>query len=219
VPAFFRDPTRGQVPLAWAFNPNLADRAPHALAYARRHATTNDFFIAGNSGAGYVNVRALTVRPDSGLPSGLAAWTRHCADAYRRWDLTITGFVLDGSAGAATDTEFAAFRAFSPNGLGTHFEPGPALHAGIPTCPELDLPDAVDAAAARIVARARPGRPVFLWARSILKPPQWYADLSRILRERHPDANVQAVDPYTFFGLVRLAAAPDSALPADRPSR
>ena len=40
VPAFFNDPERGQVPLGWAFNPNLADRAPQALAYAYRHATT-----------------------------------------------------------------------------------------------------------------------------------------------------------------------------------
>ena len=43
----------------------IADRAPQALVYAYRHATTNDFFIAGDSGAGYLNPRALTVRPDS----------------------------------------------------------------------------------------------------------------------------------------------------------
>ena len=61
MPAFFPDPARGRVPLAWAFDPNLADRAPQALVYAYRHATTNDFFIAGDSGAGYLNPRALTV--------------------------------------------------------------------------------------------------------------------------------------------------------------
>ena len=73
VAAFFSDPQRGQVPLGWAFDPNLADRAPQALAYAYRHATTNDFFIAGDSGAGYLNPRALTVRPDSKLPPALEA--------------------------------------------------------------------------------------------------------------------------------------------------
>ena len=99
--AFFRDPARGQVPLGWAFNPNLADRAPQVLAYAYRHATTNDFFIAGDSGAGYLNARALTVRPDSRLPSGLEAWRAHCQRWYARWDMTITGFVLDGAAGVA----------------------------------------------------------------------------------------------------------------------
>jgi hypothetical protein len=204
VPPFFRDPKLGHVPLGWAFNPNLAERAPQALVYARRHATTNDFFIAGNSGAGYVNVRALTVRPDSGLASGLEAWRRHCLPYYRRWDLSVTGFVLDGSAGAATETEFALFRDFSPHGLGTHFERRPALRAGIPTCPEVDLPDRVDAAVAAIADRARQrgDRPGFLWARSILKSPSWYAEISAKLREHHGELGIEIVDPYTFFGLI-----------------
>lgn len=205
VPVFFRDPARGQVPLGWAFNPNLADRAPQALAYAYAHATTNDFFISGNSGAGYLNPRALTVRPDSGLPSALAAWEAYCQPRFRRWDLTITGFVLDGSAGASTDAEYAAYRSFSPRGLGTHFDRHPKLRAGIPTCPERDLPDAPAAAARFIADRARGslGQPGFLWARSILKSPAWYAEVSRHLREDHPDLPVEVVDPYTFFGLIQ----------------
>ncbi len=205
VPAFFRDPARGRVPLAWAFNPNLADRAPQALAYAYAHATTNDFFVAGDSGAGYLNPRALTVRPDSGLPSGLAAWVDYCEPRYRRWDLTMTGFLLDGSAGASTDLEFAAYARFSPDGLGTHFERGPAVHSGVPTCPERDLPDAAEAAAETIarMARSAAGRPGFLWARSILKSPSWYGEVSRQLREKHPELPVEVVDPHTFFGLIK----------------
>lgn len=206
VPAFFRDPARGQTPLGWAFDPNLADRAPQALVYAYRHATTNDFFITGDSGAGYLNPRALTLRPDSQLPSGLDAWTAHCRSGFARWGMSITGFILDGSGGPSTDLEFAAYRSFSPDGAGTHFERKPALHDGLPTCPEQDLPNDVAKAAATIadVARARNGKPAFLWARSILKTPRWYADLSRCLAEKHPEAEVVVVDPYTFFGLVRL---------------
>ncbi len=206
VPAFFRDPARGQVPIGWAFDPNLADRAPQALVYAYRHATTNDFFIAGDSGAGYLNPRALTARPESGLPPGLEMWTEHCRRYYSRWDMTITGFMLDGSAGASTDLEFRAYRSFSPDGAGTHFEEGPALHSGLPTCREQDLPDNVEKAAAAIDAAARSGkgRPGFLWARGILRSPGWYADLSRRLAEKHADAQVVVVDPYTFYGLIRL---------------
>ncbi len=207
VPAFFRDPARGQTPLGWAFDPNLADRVPQALAYAYRHAGTNDFFIAGDSGAGYLNPRALTVRPESGLPSGLVPWAEHCRVYYARWGLSITGFVLDGSAGASTDTEFAAYQRFSPDGAGTHFEKGPAVHAGLPTCPERDLPNDVKKAASIIadLARQQPqGQPGFLWARSILRTPRWYANLSQCLAEKYPDARVAVVDPYTFFGLVRM---------------
>ncbi len=207
VPAFFRDPARGQVPLGWAFDPNLAARVPQALAYAYRHATTNDFFIAGDSGAGYLNPRALSVRPDSGLPSGLPVWTEHCRRDYGRWGMTITGFMLDGSAGASTSTEFDAYRSFSPDGAGTHFERGPALHDGLATCPERDLPDDAEKAVAVIAdlaARRRPGQPGFLWARSILKSPRWYAEVSRRLAEQHPEARVVVVDPYTFFGLIHV---------------
>lgn len=205
VPKFFNDPARGKVPLGWAFDPNLCDRAPQALVYAYRHATSNDFFIAGDSGAGYLNPRALTVRPDSGLPSGLEAWSNHSRPYFARWDLSITGFILDGSAGASTETEFAAYRPFSANGAGTHFEPGPAIRAGIPTCREQDLPDNVEAAA-RMIARAaalKRAAPGFMWARSILRSPSWYAELSEILARDHSDLQVEVVDPYTFFDLIR----------------
>jgi len=209
VPKFLPDPARGKVPLGWAFDPSLADRAPQALVYAYRHATTNDFFIAGDSGAGYLNPRALTVRPDSGLPSGLKAWTKHCRKYYKQWGMSITGFMLEGASGASTETEFAAYQTFSPDGAGTHYEKQPSVHNGLPTCREQDLPDDVEKAAAMVAAFARkqPGRPGFFWARSILKSPAWYARLSERLRQGHPEAEVAVVDPYSFFGLIRLEFA------------
>lgn len=221
VPAFFNDPQRGQVPLGWAFDPNLADRAPHVLAYAYRHATKNDFFIAGDSGAGYLNPRGLTVRPDSQLPPALDLWTDYCRSHYRRWDMSITGFVLDGSSGASTELEFAAYRSFSPDGCGTHFEKGPRMIAGVPTCPERDLPDSPAQAAHVIATLAKEvnDTPRFLWARSILKPPSWYAQVSRILRERHPEASVAVVDPYTFFGLIQEQFSASAAAPPASPQR
>ena len=203
VAAFFSDPQRGRVPLGWAFDPNLADRAPQALVYAYRHATTNDFFIAGDSGAGYLNPRALTVRPDSKLPPALKLWTDHCARYYKRWDMTITGFMLDGSAGASTAEEFAAYKRFSPDGCGNHFDLTPRVISGMPTIREWDMPDSAEATAAYMAqqAAAATNGPCFLWARTILKSPSWHAEVSRVLREKHPQAPVVVVDPYTFFGL------------------
>ena len=122
--------------------------------------------------------------------------------------MSITGFLLDGSAGASTEVEFAAYRSFSPDGAGTHYEERPALHAGIPTCREEDLPDDVHQAA-RVIgerARARKGSPAFFWARSILRPPRWYAELADLLAAQYGDSNVAVVDPYTFFGLIKLNA-------------
>lgn len=205
VARFFPDPARGKIPLGWAFDPNLADRAPQALAYAYRYASSNDFFITGDSGAGYLNPRALTVRPDSGLKPGLAKWVEHCERYCRRWDMTITGFVLDGSGGASTEVEYAAYRRFCPDGAGTHFEPGPGMRAGLPTCREQDLPDSAEAAAKTIAlaAQKKGSGPGFLWARSILKPPSWYVAVADHLRADYPGVQVEVVDPYTFFGLIQ----------------
>jgi hypothetical protein len=137
----------------------------------------------------------------------LETWTKYCQSYFQRWDMTITGFMLDGAGGASTDEEFKAYHTFSPDGAGTHFERGPKVHAALPTCPERDLPD--DAAAAATViateAQKRPAdQPGFLWARSVLKSPAWYAEVSRLLAEKYPDTRVEVVDPYTFFGLIKV---------------
>jgi hypothetical protein len=208
VAAFFSDPQRGRVPLGWAFDPNLADRAPQALVYAYRHATTNDFFIAGDSGAGYLNPRALTVRPDSKLPPALELWTEHCARQFKHWDMTITGFMLDGSAGASTPEEFSAYERFSPDGCGNHFDLAPRVISAVPTVREWDMPDSAEQTAAYMAgqAAAAANGPRFLWARTILKTPSWHAEVSRILREKHPASPVVVVAPYTFFGLIKEQA-------------
>lgn len=127
--------------------------------------------------------------------------------------MTITGFVLDGATGASTEREFADYRRFSPDGCGTHFEKGPRMIGGIPTCPERDLPDSAAEAAAVIAKLAGniKGEAGFLWARSILKPPSWYAQIAQILREKYPQAPVAFVDPYTFFGLIQLQHDPKKA--------
>ena len=208
VAAFFSDPQRGRVPLGWAIDPNLADRAPQALVYAYRHATTNDFFIAGDSGAGYLNPRALTVRPDSKLPPALEVWTEYCARQFKRWDMSITGFMLDGSAGGSTTEEFSAYKRFSPDGCGNHFDLAPRVISGVPTIREWDMPDSAEQTAAFIAGKAASAAngPCFLWARTILKSPSWHAEVSRFLSEKHPTAQVVVVDPYTFFGLIREQA-------------
>ncbi len=99
MPRIWDDPNRGSVPLGWAFDPEIADRFPVGLHFARMTATPNDTFISGDSGFGYLNPGGLTPpRKWSDLPSGLAAWEKLCTEAYRRWDLRVTGFVIDGSS-------------------------------------------------------------------------------------------------------------------------
>ncbi|MDQ2799756.1 MAG: hypothetical protein M3Y13_08955, partial [Armatimonadota bacterium] len=84
LPRLWTDPARGTVPLGWAFNPNLADRFPVGMDWARRTATPQDHFISGDSGAGYLNPGLLDGdRPYSHLPSGLPVWEEHCRSYYK----------------------------------------------------------------------------------------------------------------------------------------
>ena len=49
------DPARGSVPLNWGISPMLLDAAPAMLRYYQQTASANDQFVAGPSGAGYIN--------------------------------------------------------------------------------------------------------------------------------------------------------------------
>ena len=152
--------------------------------------------------------RALTFRPDSKLPPALDVWTEHCVRQFKRWDMSITGFMLDGSADGSTTEEFSAYKRFSPDGCGNHFDLTPRVISGVPTIREWDMPDSAEQTAAFIAGQAASAAngPRFLWARTILKTPSWHVEVSRVLREKHPTAPVEVVDPYTFFGLIREQA-------------
>jgi hypothetical protein len=122
-----------------------------------------------------------------------------------RWDMSITGFMLDGSAGASTPEEFAEYRRFSPDGCGNQLDLAPQVISGVPTMREWDMPGSAKKTAAYMAEQAAAAAkgPCFLWARTILKSPTWHADVSRLLREQHPNAPVVIIDPYTFFGLIK----------------
>jgi hypothetical protein len=122
MPDLWDDPARGSVPMGWAFNPTLQNRFPVGLVYARKTATPNDTFITGDSGAGYLNPGYLDgIRKWSGLPSGLEAWVEHSEPYYRRWDLRVTGFVIDGNAPGMDLDVKKAYARFSPgDGAGHH---------------------------------------------------------------------------------------------------
>lgn len=111
---------RGEIPLAWAFNPNLMQRLPMVWDYFYSTATNNDFFIAGDSGAGYINSNLLQAgkRKHSTLPSGLEAWKEWCTSWYKKADITITGMLLDGNNGYASTDVLKACSSFSPDGIG-----------------------------------------------------------------------------------------------------
>ena len=86
---------------------------------AYRTATPNDWFIAGDSGAGYLNPNLLVgERLGSGLPDALDLWVRHNQYYFQRFDYDITGFVINGFYGDMPLRVQEAYTRFSPRGVG-----------------------------------------------------------------------------------------------------
>ena len=203
VPSIWDDPGRGKMPLGWAFNPNLADRAPVAMVYTRQTRTENDFFVAGDSGAGYLNPGMLQEpRPFSELPSGVKTWQEHCKRYHEQWDLSITGFVIDGYAPGLNEDGLRAYTAFSPDGIVAQKIEEQGLFEGMPFIRmNLDLDGRPEDVARTICSRFKGEMPQFLIFRTILKTPSWHLEVRDHLQQICPEAEI--VDPYTFFALLK----------------
>lgn len=122
APIFWNDEARGSIPIDWAFNPNLADRFAPGFDYVRRTKSDLDFFVSGDSGAGYLNPTALLApRRFSGFPDGLDVWVEHCRKHFERWDLSGIGFVIDGDARPSDRAVLERLAEFAPDGITTHY--------------------------------------------------------------------------------------------------
>ncbi len=207
TPELWNDATRGTVPLGWAFNPNLGARNPVAMHYAWSSASDMDFFTAGDSGAGYVNPTVLLEpRPVSGLPSTRKAWVAHCRELYRRYNLRITGFLINGHAGRLTPESEEMTAEFSPDGMASQrawMQGEGHLRGNTPVAWQMhDLcPD--NRANIACMARFRREGLQFLNFRLILMGPSFVRSLMEEAQASSPDAPHAFVDPWTFFYLLR----------------
>lgn len=205
TPNIWDHPMRGKVPLMWCISPVLEERVPMALEYRRETATSNDYFAASDNGAGYLMPGMLQdPRPVSGLPDATAAWAKHNLPYYKRWGLTITGFIIDGEAPGLNKNGLDAYATFSPNGIVPQKVPLTMLHGQMPVLrADLDVNHDDPAEAARvIVARIKQRKIPFHWFRNILKSPQWYADVVTEIKKLDPD--IVLLDAPTFFELYRI---------------
>jgi hypothetical protein len=64
------DPKRGQVPIGWAIDSELSMRFPVIYKHLYETKTPNDYFISGDSGAGYLNPTLLLPDPVTGRRGG-----------------------------------------------------------------------------------------------------------------------------------------------------
>lgn len=208
IPSIWDDPARGQMPIAWAFNPNLSDRVPYVFDHIYKTKTPNDWFIAGDSGAGYLNPTLLSgERLGSGLPDALDLWVEHNQYYYKKFDYSITGFVINGfHPKMSLDTQ-QAYARFSRDGVGsqrgfkdTLVEGTPFLWHTADISP--DMPS-LEKTIPQMALFLRHRKPQFLIYRMILQKPSTLLAVRDKLNERIPEANWEFCDPYTFFDLYK----------------
>jgi hypothetical protein len=207
MPDLWADPRRGEVPLSWAFSPVLARRVPMVFDYLWRTRSVNDFFMAADNGAGYLNPAMLVApRPLSGLPSGVENWRAHCAAHYARWDMDITGFIIDGRAPQTPDEVLDAYATFSPAGVVMQYDNVDyRLHGEMPVLRRgPDIGGSVAEAIASIradIAERRSAGMRFHWYRSILQSPTWHAEVSKRLGSA--DSRIRIVGAPELFSRLR----------------
>lgn len=204
IPELWTDKVRGEIPIAWAFNPNLCLRFPVGMAYTRETATPNDTFTTGDSGAGYLNPGYLDPpRKWSDLPSGLKDWETHCERFYKRWDLRVTGFVIDGNAPPMDQATLKAYAHFSPGGFVA--QKLPAYQGLVDGAPYLAMAADLDFSsekAARFIAQNAPTQaPAFRVYRTILWSPSGLKKLYDDLESLRPD--IKIVDLNTLMLLLK----------------
>jgi len=214
TPTLWDSPDRSKVPMMWCISPVLAERVPMALDYRRKTASPNDYFAAADNGAGYLMPGMLQEpRQVSALPDGLDAWVAHNKPYYKQWDLTITGFIIDGSGPGLNQRGLDAYASFSPNGIVPQKTPLTLLHGNMPVIrSDADVNQGDPAEAARnIVDRVKNRKIPFHWFRNILKNPTWYVKVVEEVKKLDP--NIELLDAPTFFELYRtyLKENPDAA--------
>ena len=193
----------------WCLSPALERRAPMAMDYIRRTAGPNDYFAAADNGAGYCEPGMLQEpRGISGLPSGLDAWADHNRTLYKRWDLSVTGFIIYAHGPELNRKGLDCYASFSPNGIVPQRGPARMLHGNMPILRhdhdvnEGNPHDAARHVVDRIAQRRRESYSPFHWFRNILKSPTWYAETVDRMHELNP--NVELLDGPTFFELYRI---------------
>ncbi|MCB0170733.1 MAG: hypothetical protein KDJ97_09300 [Anaerolineae bacterium] len=213
------DARRGQVPLAWGFNPALVEDIPAIMTYLYQTKTDQDYFVGANSGAGYVN-------PDGLSDWQFLRWLWRTRGYYADYGYDVQGFLLNGNGAQISQRRLSAFTFLAPVGiLSPDYqtdEPWPRLQwdtpiATLPTETLFGNPDIGAEAIHTIYKRTvlTEGRPPFLAVRAAFQSPSLLWGVQEQLQAHQAEEritndegdilqpNYTVVDPYTFFFLLK----------------
>jgi hypothetical protein len=209
LPNFWADPDRGKLPLAWGINPNLMETYPDVIEYFYSTASDNDYFTADASAAGYMN-------PNRVRKEYLPLFVRHNKHFFELTDQTIAPMILDWSL--PTPEVKDAFAQFSPDGMAAiiddmhnhkHHSIEPHVWKGMPVCDLLndghnfETPEKASETFWNRIKHKKPDQPAFYLFRIVWTTPGKVVGAVNALKAGHPDQQIEVVDPYTYFALLR----------------
>ncbi|MDQ2732446.1 MAG: hypothetical protein M3Y56_12370 [Armatimonadota bacterium] len=126
----------------------------------------------------------------------------HSCRYYNRWDLRVTGFVIDGNAPPMNEAVKRAYARFSPGGVVAQKIPDEGLVDGVPFLRiGSDLVGPPEKGADRIAAAASRHGPAFAIYRAILWSPAGNKQLFERLKQIRRDIDI--VEPNTLFLLMK----------------
>lgn len=214
IPRWYKDENLGKIPLMWCFNPNLSDRIPQAFDFIYENYTDNDYFEAGDSGAGYNNPRLLyPPRIFSDLPSGVETNVEHNLKYFEQFDMSIIGFVINGVHKTDTKQMYDLSR-FARGGVAYNGYGEPAVIVnGVPfmthTCDiGAENVDPIKAAHQAIewMNGANQDKKFHIF-RTILVSPTNHLKIIEEMKKAAPEKNIELLDPITFFAYLKQAVS------------
>ena len=196
---FWADENRGKIPLCWSFALDISGRAGHVIDRMYETATENDYFIAGDNGAGYLNPESFADSRHEGIYGGLDEWAAYNKNVYERFDIDYSGFLITRNAATADILEcYAKFC----RGLATNKYTDETA-AGLAVALSNDYAGNVNEFVKGFTEKKAGDGSTFRQIRFILRSPTDVYELYTALqRPEYAKYNFKLVDPYTFYGLL-----------------
>lgn len=188
---------RGGIPLAWPLAPNLARRVPMMFNYMYSTATSKDYFVAGDNGAGYLNTIDLP-------PQYYANFVNYTSNYFDVFDLDIAGFVINQWDPFLPKNLQDLYTQIAPKGVGTLGEAD--ISDGVPFYP---VNHSIRVANKNYLEKAlidminKDPNAHFHYIRTVLADPVSVKEGALQFLANHPEMNAEVVDPYTFFRLAK----------------
>ena len=207
---------RGQIPLAWSFNPNIIDHYPDIVEYFYETATENDYFVSNVGGAGWYNPSRVEDTEEQ-----WEMWLAHHLKYFNLTDMSVSPDMWDYDAFSPMAEKYIT--QYATTGAGTLIANplGHSTTGGKATVPHVaengsvidEISNRFDGTDPALCAKewkidiikrddSREGHATFMSCRCVWSTPEYLIQCISELQKLFPDKEIKVVDPYTYYRLL-----------------